>query len=127
MKIVQGPVKLDIGKFSDELKARDGMAGAGMVLVHNGIVRANDLAGNTVEKIDVKADGERLQEIIDSAEKLEGIIAADAWIVEGTLSVGDDIMLLGIAGDTRNRVIKALAETLDAIKAGVTSKTQHYA
>ena len=127
MKIIQGPVKLDIAEFTDNLKARPGMAEAGMVLVHNGIVRANDLSGNTVTKIDVKADAEKLEKILHDTESAKGIVAADAWIVEGTLLVGDDVMLLGVAGDTRNNVIDALANALDAIKAGVTSKKQHYA
>ena len=127
MKIFEGPVALDIAQFTRELKARNGMSGAGMVLVHNGIVRANDLSGNSVEKIDVKAHGGRLEQIILETEKETGIIAADAWIVEGTLSVGDDIMLLGVAGDTRTNVIKALSNALDAIKAGVTSKKQYFA
>ncbi len=127
MKIFQGPIELDIQKFTNGLKAAKGMNGAGMVLIHNGIVRANDLSGNSVEKIDVKVDAERLEAILNQTAGMEGIIAVDAWIVEGTLSVGQDIMLLGVAGNTRGNVIPALSTALDAIKAGVTSKKQYLA
>ncbi len=127
MKIFQGPIELDIQKFTNGLKAADGMDKAGMILIHNGIVRSDDLSGNTVEKIDVKVDAERLGTILDQTADMDGIIAVDAWIVEGTLSVGQDIMLLGVAGNTRGNVIPALSSALDAIKAGVTSKKQHLA
>lgn len=101
------------------------MPGAGMVLIHNGFVRAHDLDGNTVERMKVTVNGERLATILQDTLKLPGIIAADAWIVEGTLFVGDDMMLLGVAGDTRSNVIYALSTALDAIKAGVTGKKQY--
>ncbi len=125
MKIIQGPAELDINKFSRTLRSAPGMSGAGMLLVHNGFVRADDLSGNSVEKIEVCVDGERLSAILEETAAMPGIIAVDAWIVEGTLEVGQDIMLLGVAGNTRGNVIPALSSALDAIKAGVTSKKQY--
>jgi len=125
MKIIQGPAELDINEFSRTLRSAPGMSGAGMLLVHNGFVRADDLSGNSVEKIEVCVDGERLSAILEETAAMPGIIAVDAWIVEGTLEVGQDIMLLGVAGNTRGNVIPALSSALDAIKAGVTSKKQY--
>lgn len=125
MLILKGPVRLDIEKFTRTLRDAPGMTGAGMVLVHNGFVRANDLSGNRVEGMDVTVDGKKLAGILEDTERLHGVIAVDAWIVEGTLSVGDDIMLLGVAGDTRGNVIYALSTALDSIKAGVTGKKQY--
>ena len=127
MKIIQGPAELDINEFTRALRSRPGMSGAGMVLVHNGFVRADDLSGNKVVKIDVSADEVKLSDILEKTLAMPGIIAVDAWIVEGTLEVGDDIMLLGVAGNTRGNVIPALSSALDAIKAGVTSKKQYLA
>ncbi len=127
MKIVKGPVKLDINAFRQGLKASARIQDAGMILIHYGFVRSNDLAGNRVVKIDVRADAEKLAAILHKTAAMNGIVAVDAWIVEGTLEVGDDIMLLGVAGDTRGNVIAALSSALDAVKAGVTDKYQHLA
>ncbi len=126
MKVIQGPAELDIKEFTRSLRANPGMSEAGMVLVHNGFVRANDFSGNTVEKIDVSVDEEKLAAILKATAGMPGVIAVDAWIVEGTLHVGHDIMLLGVAGNTRGNVIPALSTALDAIKAGVTSKIQYF-
>ena len=125
MLILQGPVRLDIEKFTRTLRDTPGMTSAGMALVHNGFVRASDLSGNRVVRMDVTVDEKKLDAILRNTAGLPGIIAVDAWIVEGTLCVGDDIMLLGVAGDTRGNVIHALSVALDSIKAGVTSKKQY--
>jgi len=43
------------------------------------------------------------------------------------LAVGDDVMLLVVAGDIRETVIATLSDTLNEIKASVTSKTEYFA
>ena len=48
-------------------------------------------------------------------------IAADRY-----LSVGDDVMMLVVAGDVRENVIAVLKETQDAIKTTVTRKTEDF-
>jgi molybdopterin synthase catalytic subunit len=40
--------------------------------------------------------------------------------------VGDDVMLLLVAGDIRENVIPVLYDTLNAIKTTVTEKTEFY-
>ena len=42
------------------------------------------------------------------------------------LAVGDDVMILIVAGDIRENVIAALADTLNLIKATVTEKTEYF-
>jgi molybdopterin synthase catalytic subunit len=65
-----------------------------------------------------------LSQILADTRKLPGIVAAEAEIQEGRLSVGEDIMFLGLAGSTREYVIKALSSTLDRIKKDVTIKQE---
>ena len=48
-------------------------------------------------------------------------IAADA-----DLCIGDDVMMLVVAGDIRENVIDALTDTLNAIKTTVTAKTEFF-
>ena len=42
------------------------------------------------------------------------------------LEVGDDVMLLLVAGDIRENVIAVLSDTLNQIKSTVTQKTEYY-
>jgi molybdopterin synthase catalytic subunit len=42
------------------------------------------------------------------------------------LAVGEDVMLLVVAGDVRENVIAVLRDTLDAIKSEVTRKTEYF-
>ena len=42
------------------------------------------------------------------------------------LAIGDDVMLLVVAGDIRENVQRVLADTLNTIKATVTSKTEFF-
>lgn len=98
---------------------------AGMILLHNGIVRNTSRDGRSVSSIEVKADRSRLAEIMTEAETMAGVIAADVELAEGPLSIGDDIMLLGIAGDIRENTISAMAHVLDRIKKEVTAKREH--
>jgi molybdopterin synthase catalytic subunit len=106
-------------------KLKKGASGdAGMILIHNGIVRNSTRDGRPIESIDVKVDWGKLSQILIDTRKFPGITAAEAEIQEGRLSVGEDIMLLGVAGSTREYVITALASTLDRIKKEVTRKQE---
>jgi molybdopterin synthase catalytic subunit len=114
---------VDLIEFVAKLKKRAG-GDAGMILIHNGIVRNSSRDGRPVESIEVKADLGKLSRILADTLKLPGITAAEAEIQEGRLGVGEDIMFLGVAGDTRENVIPALASTLDRIKKEVTRKQE---
>lgn len=114
---------MDLIEFTAKLKKKAG-SDAGMVLIHNGIVRNSSRDGRPVKYIEVKADLGKLSRILADTRKLPGIMAAEAEIQEGRLCVGEDIMLLGLAGNTREHVIAALASTLNKIKKDVTIKQE---
>ncbi len=118
------PSQLDVDSFAKKLKASPDIHRAGMVLIHNGIVRASSKDGTAVTGIYVEADFARLEKILDEARKMPGIVAVEAEVALGRLDVGDDIMLLGVAGDIRENVIAVLSSTLNRIKAEVTSKKE---
>ncbi len=115
---------LDISEFIQRIKSNPNINEAGMILIHNGIVRETSRDGSRVTEIEVKADLDRLQEILAEARKVPGIVAVEAEIVQGTLKVGDDLMLLAVAGDVRENVISTLSSTLNRIKSEVTSKKE---
>ena len=114
---------MDLDKFISKLKEK--AAGrAGMILVHDGVVRGFSRGGNPVKAVEIEVNRGRLGEIMEAARALPGIVAADCEIREGRLEVGEDIMLLGIAGDIRENVLRAMEVTLNRIKAEVTRKRE---
>lgn len=120
------PHTLDIESMRSRLRiAANGRAG--MILIHNGIVRNSSRSGESVCKIDVSVNRARLEEILNEARQFPGIVAVEAEINEGVLNVGDDVMLLGVAGDIRENVLNCLSATLNRIKKEVTFKKEHKA
>jgi molybdopterin synthase catalytic subunit len=56
---------------------------------------------------------------VADAKKREGIVDVRAWINEGDLKVGDDIMYVLVAGRFRTDVLPVLQELLTKIKGEV--------
>ncbi|AOY59678.1 MULTISPECIES: NTP transferase domain-containing protein [Desulfococcus] len=122
-----GEDKMDIRKMMAALKAHPDYADVGMVLYHNGVVRATSRDGRKVSGLRVAVDHDRLAEILREGKQRPGIVEILVEINEGKdLAVGDDVMLLAVAGDVRENVIETLTETLNAVKSTVTRKTEYF-
>ncbi|MEJ2164924.1 MAG: molybdenum cofactor biosynthesis protein MoaE [Desulfobacterales bacterium] len=118
---------MDIHKLMQEIKAHPDFGNAGMVLCHNGVVRATSRDGRKVKGLRVAVDHEVLGRILAEQKQKPGIIEIKVEIAENRdLAVGDDVMLLVVAGDIRENVIPVLTETLNLIKTTVTAKTENY-
>jgi len=99
----------------------------GMILCHNGVVRGTSRDGRNVSGLKIMVDRERLNQVLEIHKNRPGIIEILVEIAEDrALSVGDDVMYLIVAGDIRDNVIPVLNDTLNAIKATVTTKTEYY-
>ena len=103
------------GSYSREL---------GMILVHNGVVRATSKEGDIVSGMYLTFDKEKLNNLVDEFGKKEGIFAIRAWINEGHLNVGDDIMYVLVAGRLRKYVLPALEGLVSRIKQEVVSEEE---
>jgi len=109
------------------VKRHPDFANAGMLLCHNGVVRATSRDGRPVSGLRVSVNHERLAAMLASHRKRPGIVDIQVDIAEDTdLSVGEDVMVLVVAGDVRENVIPVLKETLDAVKMTVTRKTEYF-
>jgi molybdopterin synthase catalytic subunit len=97
---------------------------AGMILCHNGVVRGTSRDGKPVSELTVRADRNRLAEIVAEMKKREGIIEVLVEVREGTLRVGEDVMFVVVAGDFRENVFPVLMDTINSIKAYVTTKVE---
>ncbi|MDJ0624414.1 MAG: molybdenum cofactor biosynthesis protein MoaE [Desulfocapsaceae bacterium] len=111
----------------DEVKGHPDYAKAGMILCHNGVVRETSRDGRKVSGLAVDVDWQKLDEIIAAQKKRHGIIEILVEINEGKdLAIGDDVMYIVVAGDVRETVLSVLTDTLNQIKATVTSKTEYF-
>ncbi|MDI6890119.1 MAG: molybdenum cofactor biosynthesis protein MoaE [Thermodesulfovibrionales bacterium] len=113
-----------IEKWIAEIKGSSNLRELGMILIHNGIVRATSKDGKSVKGVHLSYDKEKLNFLIAEFKKKEGIVAIKAWINEGTLNAGDDIMYVLVAGRLRTDVLPTFEELLSRIKREVVSKEE---
>jgi molybdopterin synthase catalytic subunit len=116
---------MDVKALIEQMKARPDFAKVGMVLCHNGIVRGTSRDGRAVSGVRVTADYAALEKILAEQRARPGIIDIKVEVNEGELEVGDDLLLIAVAGDIREHVIPVLSDTLNAVKARVTNKIEH--
>jgi len=118
---------MDLAALLSSVKQHPDFPKAGMVLCHNGVVRETSRDGRRVTGLRVSVDHDRLREIVETNRQRKGIVDIRVEIAEETdLEIGDDVMVLIVAGDIRETVIDTLRETLDAIKTTVTRKTEFF-
>lgn len=118
---------MNITDIMQHIKEHPDFDNVGMVLCHNGVVRATARDGRKVSGLQVSVDHQKLDQIISKQKQKAGIIDIQVEIAENKdLKVGDDVMLLVVAGDIRENVIAVLTETLNAIKSTVTDKTEYF-
>ncbi len=118
---------MDASRLIQQIKNHPHYDRAGMILIHNGVVRKTSRNGKTVTGLRVKVDPLKLEEVIAEHKKRPGILEILVEIAEDRdLFVGEDVMLLAVAGDIRENVIQTLSDVLDAIKTTVTRKTEFY-
>ena len=117
---------MNLAHLMDTVKKHPDYGKAGMILCHNGVVRGTSRDGREVSGFTMTVDREKLRQIIAKQKQRPGIVEIFVEIAEGELSVGDDVMLLVVAGDIRENVISVLSDTLNAIKSTVTRKTEFF-
>ena len=112
-----------IDAWLKEAKAHESAPLCGMYLTHNGTVRqtakarvrqgqdAPDVSGMYFTYDQAKVDA-----AVAETYKLEGIYYVRAWLNEGELGLGDDIMYVLIGGDIRPHVVDALQFLVGKLK-----------
>jgi molybdopterin synthase catalytic subunit len=114
----------DVNDWIADVKAGPGAAGIGMMLAHQGIVRGATRSGEPVCGMTLSADRVRLEEALTEARTWPGVVAVRAWVNEGSLRVGDDIMKVLVAGDIRENVFGALQQLVKLIKNEVVTEVE---
>jgi len=122
-----GTRSVSLDKIIADLKARPEMAQAGMILCHNGIVRASDRSGTRrVNALKVAVDHAAVDRIRSWGESQPGIVAVVIEALEGEFRVGDDLLFVVVAGDIRENVFAVTREVVEKIKSGGVQKTEFY-
>jgi molybdopterin synthase catalytic subunit len=96
----------------------------GMILLHNGIVRATAKNGGKVQAMNLSYDKKKLEAVVSEFKKREGIADIKAWINEGHLQVGDDIMNVCVAGRFRKDVLPVFQELITVIKTEIVKEEE---
>jgi len=97
----------------------------GMVLVHNGIVRAwSRKDGQGVAILEVTPDHQKIEDIRREFLGKEGIFDIIIEARSGRFQPGDDLLFIIVAGDIRENVKPVLADLLDRIKAEAIRKKE---
>jgi len=117
---------MDQNLLVEKMKAHPDYDRVGMILTHHGVVRATSRDGSPVSGVKMEVRRELIDEIVKSEKKSPGIVEILVEITENTdLAVGDDIMLIAVAGDFRENVLACMARMIDAVKKRVTAKTEY--
>lgn len=111
----------------ETVKKHPNISKAGMLLIHNGIVRGYDKTGTQqVKTVLVEVDREAIQRTKEWAAAQQGIVAIAIEAFEGELRVGEDLLYIVLAGDIRENVIPVMRETLDRLKGTAVHKREIY-
>lgn len=122
-----GLKNMKLEKLIEQIKRHPEFGRVGMILGHNGVVRQSSRDGRPVTGLRVKVDHHLLQKILDEHKRQPGIVEILIEIEEDKdLKVGDDVMVLAVAGDIRDNVIATLSSMLNAVKSSVTHKTEFF-
>jgi molybdopterin synthase catalytic subunit len=117
---------INITAMINRIKRQPRYPEVGMIACHNGVVRGTSCNRQPVSAIEVTADRNRLKEVLAGYKQQPGIVDIIVEIREGRLRVGEDIMAVVVAGNTRENVFPVLQEVVDAIKREVASKTEYF-
>ena len=121
-----------IEQWLGEAKADPAAPKVGMYLLHNGVVRQTPKAqarrgiddGSPIQGMELTYDAAKVKEAIAETYRMEGIFYVKAWINEGRLAVGDDLMYVLIGGDIRPHVQEALQFLVEKIKTGCVTEVE---
>ena len=116
--------KPSVDQWLQEAKQSPNAGKIGMYLVHNGTVRATARAEvrktaenhRAVRGMLFAYDAAKADALADATRKRDGIFCVRVWLNEGRLSVGDDLMLVLVGGDTRSHVFSAMDFLIGKLK-----------
>ena len=114
----------DTNKILMEIKNHSNPNNLGMILLHNGIVRGTSKKGKAINGMIVNFDEEKLKKLKERVTQFEFVEAIDIYINKGKLNVGDNIMLVVLAGNDRNRLLPLFENIIEEIKQNIVEEKE---
>jgi molybdopterin synthase catalytic subunit len=115
---------MDLNRMINKIKEMPDYPRVGMIASHLGVVRGYSLNNTATRGMEVSFSRSAINEIVQDTKKLRGIIEVLVEINEGELGVGDEVMAVAVAGDTREHVFPALIEAVERLKKEATKKRE---
>ena len=107
---------MDLNRMVEIIKTHPDFRKAGMIASHLGIVRSFSRDGKPVSGVDVRFDGEKIEEIVKDIKSRPGIVDILIEPNSGHLGVGEEIVTVMVAGDIRDNVFPALIDAVNRVK-----------
>jgi len=108
----------------DDVKKRVDPKQVGMFACHNGVVRATSRDGRPTTALDIDCDRNAWDRVLADVRRRPGIAAVEAYLYTGRRQVGDDVLLVVVAGDIRENVFPVLEETVNRLKKEAVKKRE---
>ncbi|MEJ5366497.1 MAG: molybdenum cofactor biosynthesis protein MoaE [Desulfosoma sp.] len=108
----------------DDLKKRLDPAAVGMFACHNGVVRATSRDGRPATALDIDCDRDAWDRVLADVRSRPGIAAVEAYLHTGRRQVGEDVLLVVVAGDIRENVFPVLEEAVNRLKKEAVKKKE---
>ncbi len=115
-------MKLSLDKLIEKIKMHPEI---GMIACHLGIVRGYSKSGEPIKYLKVKYNRRALIGIVNDLKRKPGIKEILVEIAEGERQIGEWIMVVLVAGDTREHTFLVLQQLVDLIKKKVTEKEEY--
>jgi molybdopterin synthase catalytic subunit len=115
---------MKIQDLVDKIKRETDPARVGMIACHNGVVRGTTRAGEPAEYLDIDVDTEAWERVLNKMRREPGIAAVEARLFTGRREIGDDVLLIAVAGDIRENVLPVLEKTLNGLKKEAVLKSE---
>ncbi len=100
----------------DKVKSEMDPSKVGMIVCHNGVVRGTSRGGEPAEYLDIDLNQEAWDGVLAEMRLQPGIAAIEAHLFTGRRHVGEDVMLVVVAGDIRENVFPVLERTVNRLK-----------
>jgi len=88
----------------------------GMIACHNGLVRATSRDGKPAAYLDIDVNAKRWEDVLQKMRSQRGIAAIEAYLFTGRRQIGEDVLLVAVAGDIRENVFPVLEQTVNRLK-----------
>lgn len=115
---------IDIEVLHKQIKRHPRSSEMGMIASHRGLVRATSRSGSPVRGLSIHFDKNIVKSIVDEIKGRPGIIEVVVDYNEGDLAVGDDVMVVLVAGDIRENVFPGLVDAVNLLKAKAAIKEE---